>query len=65
MTEPITVAEGFCFLEAPRWREGRLWFSDFYTHRGPVHPRGRHRPARGGYVPEQPSGLGWLPTDDC
>ena len=30
--EPMTVAEGFCFLEAPRWRDGRLWFSDFYGY---------------------------------
>ena len=26
---PVT----FGFLEAPRWREDRIWFSDFYTHR--------------------------------
>lgn len=30
---PITVASGFAFLEAPRWHEDRIWFSDFYTHR--------------------------------
>src|ERR1700759_1793784 len=33
MTEPATVASGFAFLEAPRWRDGRIWFSDFYTYR--------------------------------
>ena len=33
MTGPMTtVAEGFRFLEAPRWRDGRLWFSDFYSY---------------------------------
>jgi hypothetical protein len=26
------VASGFGFLEAPRWHEDRIWFSDFYTH---------------------------------
>lgn len=61
MTEPITVAAGFCFLEAPRWREGRLWFSDFYTHR----VRSMHEDGSGlreeAHVPEQPAGLGWLP----
>jgi sugar lactone lactonase YvrE len=27
------VAAGFAFLEAPRWDNGRLYFSDFFTHR--------------------------------
>jgi len=27
------VAGGFGFLEAPRWHDHRIWFSDFYTHR--------------------------------
>lgn len=26
------VADGFNFLEAPRWREGDLYFSDFFAH---------------------------------
>ena len=34
MTEPMTtVLSGFCFLEAPRWHEDRIWFSDFYRYR--------------------------------
>jgi len=61
MTEPITVAEGFCFLEAPRWREGRLWFSDFYTHRVRSIREDGTDLREEAYVPEQPSGLGWLP----
>jgi sugar lactone lactonase YvrE len=24
---------GLAFPEAPRWRDGELWFSDFYSHR--------------------------------
>ena len=28
---PTTVVSGFAFLEAPRWRDGRIWFSDFYS----------------------------------
>ncbi len=28
-----TIASGFGFLEAPRWHDDRIWFSDFYTHR--------------------------------
>ncbi|MGW0163533.1 SMP-30/gluconolactonase/LRE family protein [Mycobacterium sp. NPDC003323] len=44
----------------PRWHEGHLWFSDFYTHS--VNTSGMngsiHQVAT---VPQQPSGLGWLP----
>ncbi len=61
MTDPITVAEGFCFLEAPRWREGRLWFSDFYTHRVRSIREDGSDLREEAHVPEQPSGLGWLP----
>ena len=32
-TAATTVADGFAYLEAPRWHSGRIWFSDFYTHR--------------------------------
>jgi sugar lactone lactonase YvrE len=55
-----TVASGYSFLEGPRWHEGRLWFSDFYTHTvnaladdGSVEVMAE--------VPARPSGLGWLP----
>lgn len=54
------LLEGIAFPEAPRWRDGSLWFSDFYTHRvlrtglaGSVETVAE--------VPGQPSGLGWLP----
>ena len=26
------LLDGLTFAEAPRWRNGRLWFSDFYAH---------------------------------
>lgn len=58
-----TVATGFAFLEAPRWHDGRLYFSDFNTHLV-------HRLAPGGpvetvcEVPGQPSGLGFTPDGD-
>jgi sugar lactone lactonase YvrE len=59
--ETTTVAEGFGFLEAPRWREGRLWFSDFYTYRVlSVREDGSDLRVEA-EVPGQPSGLGWLP----
>ncbi|MEV5495444.1 SMP-30/gluconolactonase/LRE family protein [Nonomuraea fuscirosea] len=61
MTETTTVAEGFSFLEAPRWRDGRLWFSDFYTHRVRSIREDGSDLREEAHVPEQPSGLGWLP----
>jgi sugar lactone lactonase YvrE len=27
------LIEGLTFTEGPRWRDGRLYFSDFFTHR--------------------------------
>jgi sugar lactone lactonase YvrE len=51
---------GLCFAESPRWHDGRLWASDFYDRRVLAID------AAGGVetvavVPDQPSGLGWLP----
>lgn len=62
MTAPAftPLASGFSFLEAPRWHDGRLWLSDFYTHRVlTVDLAGRVETVA--EVPQQPSGLGWLP----
>ena len=58
--EPRVVREGLTFGECPRWRDGRLWYSDFYDHA--VHvlaPDGSDE--RVVEVAHQPSGLGWLP----
>ena len=27
------LLDGLTFGEGPRWRDGKLWFSDFYSHR--------------------------------
>ena len=57
------VLTGLAFGEGPRWRDGYLWFSDFYRH-------GIFRIDEAGTeelvleVAAQPSGLGWLPTGD-
>jgi sugar lactone lactonase YvrE len=60
MTTVRTVADGFSFLECPRWRGGRLWLSDFYSRRViAVHESGRVETIA--EVAGQPSGLGWLP----
>lgn len=54
------LIDGLAFPEGPRWRGDRLFFSDFYTHRvQSTDLSGRlELVAR---VPQQPSGLGWLP----
>jgi len=55
-----TLLDGLTFPEGPRWHAGRLWFSDFYTHRVvAVDPAGRAETIL--HVPERPSGLGWTP----
>jgi len=54
------VVQGLTFTEAPRWHQGRLWFSDFYSHRVlAVDPAGKVETIV--TVPAQPSGLGWRP----
>jgi sugar lactone lactonase YvrE len=54
------VVQGLTFTEAPRWHQGRLWFSDFYSHRVlAVDPAGKVESIV--TVPAQPSGLGWRP----
>jgi sugar lactone lactonase YvrE len=54
------VIDGGHFYEGPRWHEGRLWVSDFYGHQVlSATEDGDTRPEA--VVPNQPSGLGWLP----
>ena len=55
-----TLIDGLSFTECPRWHDGRLYFSDFYTQRvlavaldGTVETIAE--------APGQPSGLGFLP----
>jgi hypothetical protein len=59
--QPTVVLEKYSFLEGPRFRDGRLWISDFYTHRVvSCRPDGSDLREEAA-VPAQPSGLGWLP----
>ncbi len=55
--DATTIHTGLAFGEAPRWHEGRLWFSDFFRHGifslGDDGERLEHT------VETQPSGLGW------
>ena len=54
------LADGFVFLEGPRWHDGRLWFSDMWGH-------AIHTITEAGVctriaeVPNRPSGLSFLP----
>jgi sugar lactone lactonase YvrE len=55
-----TLRAGLRFPEAPRWRNGRLWFSDFFrqevitvTQQGEMEVQFK--------LPDSPSGLGWRP----
>lgn len=62
MTTPHTVVlEKYSFLEGPRWREDRIWVSDFYTHRVLSAREDGSDVRVEAEVPNQPSGLGWLP----
>jgi sugar lactone lactonase YvrE len=55
-----TLISGLSFTECPRWRDGRLYVSDFYTHRVlAVAMDGTAETIV--HVPQQPSGLGFLP----
>lgn len=57
------LAEGLSFGEGPRWRDGRLWFSDFYDHAvKSASPAGEVRVELS--LDDQPSGLGWTPDGD-
>jgi sugar lactone lactonase YvrE len=58
------VREGLSFGEAPRWHDGRLWYSDFYRHAiFSIDEEGNDERLEL-MVPHQPSGLGWLPDGD-
>lgn len=50
-----------CFAEGPRWRQGKLWFSDMHDQRVcTVTPDGVKETVLT-LEDDQPSGLGWLP----
>jgi sugar lactone lactonase YvrE len=54
------LAEGIYFGEGPRWRDGRLWFSDFYAQAvKSVSLAGDLRTEMA--LDDRPSGLGWMP----
>ena len=58
MSKIHTLLSNLTFPEGPRWHDGLLWFSDFYSHEVIT---GDEKGTRNTIVavPEQPSGLGW------
>lgn len=54
------VVDGLTFPEAPRWHDGRLWFSDFYSHRVLTVDISGYMDIVA-EVTGRPSGLGWRP----
>lgn len=60
MTTATVLRPGLRFGEAPRWHDGRLWYSDFYDLAVHTLTLDGHDERRF-EVPGQPSGLGWLP----
>ena len=60
MSEALTLLEGLTFPEQPRWRDGRLWFSDWGTREViSVDPRGNSEVVLRG--PSFPLCVDWLP----
>lgn len=59
--ETTVLLDGLMFPEAPRWFDGKLWFSDMHAYQVmTVDLDGNTEKIV--KVPGQPSGLGWLPT---
>lgn len=60
--ESTVLADGFTYGEGPRWRDGKLWFSDMHADAvRTVDPDGT---VGTGANADHPSGLGWLPDGD-
>ena len=56
-----TVVSGYMYMEAPRWHDNRIWFSYFYGHEVVSANEDGSDVRVEAVVPNQPSGLGWLP----
>ena len=59
MTE--TLVDGLCFGEGPRWRDGKLWFSDMHANTVYTVDLDGELETVTVLEDDQPSGLGWLP----
>src|SRR5579875_1704748 len=59
--ETTSIVTDLAYLEGPRWHDQRIWFSDFYTGRVYSAAEDGSGLRVEAEVPQQPSGLGWLP----
>ena len=59
VSDSEVVVEDLAFGEGPRWREGRLWFSDMHDHAVKAYTRESSAVETIVAVPGKPSGLGW------
>jgi sugar lactone lactonase YvrE len=57
--EPTLFADGFLFLEAPKWQHGQLWVSDVFDHKVHALSSAGQR-VKTIDVVNRPSGLGFL-----
>jgi sugar lactone lactonase YvrE len=59
--ETTAIIRELSYLEGPRWHDQRIWFSDFYLGRVYSATEDGSDLRVEAEVPQQPSGLGWLP----
>ena len=60
--QSTVLAEGFTYGEGPRWRDGKLWFSDMHADAvATVAPDGT---VGVGASAHHPSGIGWTPAGE-
>ena len=57
------LLENVYFSEGPRWHNNKFWFSDFYQH-AVFNVDANGTVEKIVDIPNQPSGLGWLPNGD-
>ncbi|WP_045820997.1 SMP-30/gluconolactonase/LRE family protein [Williamsia herbipolensis] len=60
-TDATVILENYTYFECPRWHDDRVWVSDFYTHQVISANADGSDVRVEAQVPNQPSGLGWLP----
>ncbi len=59
--ETTVVLSDLAFAECPRWHDDRIWCVDFYAHQVLSAREDGSDLRVEAVVPQQPSGLGWLP----
>lgn len=62
--QPQLIAEGFRFLEAPKWRDGQLWLSDVFDMKVVALSEDGSKRLATIDIPHRPAGLGFLPNGD-